>query len=103
VRWFERPIVWGLAYLALIPLFAVFYYYTADGFYQTSAMHETSALDSEFYVERQIDGSGGRRPGAWRCCPLIAATVFYLHMHTLVELYDSRAGWRHLRRCRWTG
>jgi hypothetical protein len=54
LRWFERPIVWGLTYLALIPLFAVFYYYTADGFYQTSAMHETSALDSEFYVEEDV-------------------------------------------------
>src|SRR4051794_14299779 len=44
-RWwvrFDRPLVWGLLYLALIPTFAFIYYTRALDFYQATATYEPS-------------------------------------------------------------
>jgi hypothetical protein len=58
-----RPIVWGLFYLTMIPIFAGFYSFTAGGFYQTSALHEPSSLDSAFYVEEDVSTGADRAVG----------------------------------------
>lgn len=46
----DRPIVWSLLYLLMIPAFAFIYVSTADLFFQTSATHETSYLANKFFV-----------------------------------------------------
>jgi hypothetical protein len=53
-RRFDRPIIWGLLYLSLIPAFAVIYVSKADSFYQVSATHEPSYPDIESRVVQAV-------------------------------------------------
>lgn len=46
------------------------------------------------------DGCGGPRLGAWGLLTMIAGTVSYLHVHTLVALHGNPCGWWRCRRCR---
>ncbi len=60
MRRFDRPIVWGLLYLLMIPAFALVYGLAAGSFYQTSATHEPSYLDNEFKVEEAVAQGASR-------------------------------------------
>jgi ion channel len=43
-----------MLYLALVPTFATFYTLVTAGFYQTSATHEPSYVDTQFAIERAV-------------------------------------------------
>lgn len=50
----DRPLIWGVLYLGLIPLFAVLYTTQAGSFYQTTATSEPAFSASEAYVGQAV-------------------------------------------------
>jgi hypothetical protein len=53
-RRLDRPIVWAILYLSMIPAFGLVYTAAAGSFYQTSATHEPSYLFNEYNAAQAI-------------------------------------------------